>query len=522
MSGRRLSLSTLGSVPASMRPPFDPASIGVGIVHLGIGAFHRAHQATFTQDALAVVPGDWGICGVTQRSGTVQRQLSPQDGLYSLLERSGRATRASVVGAVREVLDGSADPAAVVERIASPEVHVVTLTVTEKGYRRDPATGSLNWEDHEVRADLAGRDPRTPVGQLVAGIRARRRRGAGGLTVVSCDNLPDNGAVLGHLVSDLAERGDDGPETLDWIGSNVRFPSTMVDRIVPATTDTDRAEASGLLGVADEATVVGEAFRQWVVEDDFAGPRPGWEHAGVLLVDDARPWERAKVRLLNGSHSTLAYLGQLAGCGLVADALARPGFEAVVRRLMSDDVEPTLGPLPGLDLGGYEEQLLARFANRALRHRCAQIAADGSQKLPLRLVGTVVDRRRQGGEPLAALLGIAAWMRCAVDRCDDRGAPLALDDPLADAIAERTSRAAGPGGVVDALLGWTAMFPPGVADDRFVADTLAELLTHLRRDGAEATARHVTASPRRPAGPGSPGAPGPTPRGRPNLRKEPH
>ncbi len=491
MTRERLSLANLGSVPASMRPKVDPRSIGVGIVHLGIGAFHRAHQASFTEDALAATPGNWGICGVTQRSGAVAAQLLPQDGLYSISERTDAGTRASVVGVVREVVDGSADPAEVVRRIASPEVHLVTLTVTEKGYRRDPRTGTLRWEDPEVEADLAGRDPRSAVGQLVAGIRARRHRGSGPLTVVSCDNLADNGRVLGRLVTDLAERGEDGSATAGWIEDHVRFPSTMVDRIVPATTDADRAAAAGLLGVADHAAVVTEAFRQWVVEDDFAGPRPAWEAAGVLLVGDARPWELAKVRLLNGSHSTLAYLGQLAGSSLVADAIRRPGFEGVVRRLMTVDVEPTLAPLPGLDLAAYEEQLLERFMNRALPHRTAQIAADGSQKLPQRLVGTVSDRRRQGGEPLAALLGIAAWMRFVVDRRDEQGNPLPVDDPLSGAIAERTSETSVAGAVVESLLDWPAVFPPGIAEDHFVRDTLAELLDRLRRNGAEATARHV-------------------------------
>lgn len=276
MSGRRLSLSTLASVPASIRPPFDPASIGVGIVHLGIGAFHRAHQAAFTQDALAAAPGDWGICGVTQRSGTVYRQLAPQDGLYTLLERSDRGTRASVVGVVREVLDGSADPAAVVERIASPEVHVVTLTVTEKGYRLRPGTSGLDLDDPALRGDLEvlsaramGPGPgdevlRTPIGQLLHGVWWRVQAGGPPLTVLSCDNLRDNGGLVRRLLEEGAGALADpvGGRLSAWMSEGLATPSTMVDRMVPKAGPAEEAAARTRLGLLDLAPVLTEIKRE--------------------------------------------------------------------------------------------------------------------------------------------------------------------------------------------------------------------------------------------------------------------
>ncbi|MBO0826281.1 MAG: mannitol dehydrogenase family protein, partial [Streptosporangiales bacterium] len=313
MSVPRLSLRTLDRVPLDARPRVDPPARRVGVVHLGVGAFHRAHQAVYTEDA-----GDWGICGVTQRSARVARRLLPQDGLYAVLTKGPGAGDARVVGAVREVLVGPDDPASVVARIADPAVRVVTLTVTEKGYRRDPATGRLRRDDPEVAADLAGRTPRTVVGQLVAGLDARRCTDAGPLTVVCCDNLPSNGPALRALVGDYV--GDDGLAA--WIAGSVRFPATMVDRIVPATTDADRAEVTRLLGVVDDGAVVAEPFSQWVIEDDFAADRPAWEKAGAVLTADVAPYETVKLRMLNGAHSTLAYLGALAGHEHIADAVA--------------------------------------------------------------------------------------------------------------------------------------------------------------------------------------------------------
>jgi fructuronate reductase len=488
----RLSLRTLPALPDAVKPRFDPDALGPGIVHLGIGAFHRAHQAVFTDDAIAAAGGDWGICGVTQRSRAVLDQLAPQDGLYTVAARDGDGERLRVVGSVRELMWAQADPEALVRRIAAPATKVITLTVTEKGYHHDPATNRLRLDSPEVAADLAHLGPRTVVGQLARGLERRRREGGAPLTVVCCDNLPDNGHVVGGLVREFAARLDDADALLAWIGERVRFPSTMVDRITPATTDADRAGVAAALGVDDHGVVVTEPFSQWVIEDDFAAGRPAWEQAGAILTHDVRPYEQIKLRLLNGSHSTIAYLAALADYELVADAVSPAApFLGVAQRLMTDDVAPTLDVPDGFDLGAYESELLERFANPALRHRTVQIAMDGSQKLPQRLLGTVRDRRRAGAEPALAALGVAAWMRFVSARRSDGGRELPVDDPLADVIAERVRDRSEPGAIVDALLSMRDVFDEELAGDVGFRDLLTDSLTMLTRDGAEQTARRV-------------------------------
>ena len=320
----RLALDTLDGLPAEVRRPAAVVLDGrAGVVHLGIGAFHRAHQAVFTEDAMAAAgSGEWGIVGVTQRSPTVRDDLAPQDGLYTLLERGAAARPPRVIGAVREVLFAGDAPDAVVARLADPAVRVVTLTVSEKGYRRR-SDGHLDVDDPVVAADLAGEGPRSVVGQLGHGLLARARADAGPLSVVCCDNIVANGTVLRAVVEDFAAALPAAPrrELQSWLASSVRFPSTMVDRIVPATTQADRDDVRRQLGVEDRAVVVAEPFAQWVVEDDFAAARPAWELAGATITGDVAGWERTKLRVLNASHSLIGYLGSLRGHQTVAEAL---------------------------------------------------------------------------------------------------------------------------------------------------------------------------------------------------------
>lgn len=489
----RLSLATIDAVPVALRPPTDPRELGVGIVHLGIGAFHRAHVAAFTEDAIVAGGGDWGICGVTERSAAVVEQLAPQDGLYVLAERGAGDEHLRVLGVVRELRFARADPAGLLARIADPAVHVITLTVTEKGYRHEPSSGRLRLDDAGITADLAGDGPFTVAGQLALGLDARRRADGAPITLVCCDNLPDNGRLLAGLVRDFAEQLPQSGALLAWIEESVRFPSTMVDRITPPTTAADRAAIARALGVEDRGAVITEPFRQWVIEDEFAAPRPAWERAGAMMTDDVRPYERIKLRLLNGSHSTVAYLGALADEELVSDAVG-PGmpFAAVLRALMERDVEPTLVAPAGFDLAAYEAEVLERFANPALRHRTLQIAMDGSQKLPQRLLDTVRDRRRAGAEPVFAALGVAAWMRFVSARRSDGGRELTVDDPLADLIGARLGSREEPAAVVDVLLSIREIFDRELAADAELRALLVELLGRLARDGAQRTAEHVS------------------------------
>lgn len=430
----------------------------VRILHLGPGAFHRAHQAVFTEDA----GGDWGVCGVTQRSPAVVDQLRPQDCLFTVLERSRTATSCRVVGTIRDVLFARAEPERLRARFTDPEVRIVSLTVTEKGYHPDSGV----------------------ITQLVDGLAARRAMSGAPVTVLSCDNLTGNGNVVRSRVLDVCARLPRGDALAAWIADHVRFPSTMVDRIVPATTDADRAEVRAALGVADEAAVVGEPFRQWVIEDDFAAGRPAWEAVGAQLTTDVAPYEAVKLRMLNGTHSLLAYRGALAGYDTIAEAVADPALADEAAKLMEHDVLPTLTVPDDVDITAYREQVLERFANPALRHRTTQVAMDGSQKLPLRLLGTIRDRLAVGAMPVRAVRAVAAWMVYVAVGADRHGRPLPLDDPLAERLRAAVGGADEPRVIVDGLLSVGEVFgedlPDHAALRAALVESVAELLVGLR------------------------------------------
>jgi len=466
----RLSRATLvgalagaGDRPDVTGPPVEPARTGV--VHLGLGAFHRAHQAVLTEDAAAATGDDrWGVLGVTQRSARVVEQLTPQDGLYGVLTLDRERTDLRVVGTLRDAVFPGTGTARVLAQVASPDTHVVTLTVTEKGYRLRP-DGRADLSDEDVRADLAAlrdRDDapaRSATGLLVRALDRRRRADAGPLTVVCCDNLTGNGRVLAAVVDDLlTAAGDD--DLRAWVQAAVRFPSTMVDRIVPATTPEHHAHAERLLGLRDEALVVGEPYTQWVLEDAFAGPRPAWERAGATLTADVAPYERAKLRLLNATHSLLAYAGALRGHATIADAVADDELRGWAVAFTDTDVLPTLRAPDGTDLVAYRDTVLHRFANPATGHTTVQVATDGSAKLPQRLLTTVRDRLAAGAVPEHAALVVAAW--AAYVRAASSGTLVVagrrvpLDDPLADVLAAAV--AGPPARLADRLLAVEPVF----------------------------------------------------------------
>lgn len=476
----------------------DPSARDVGIVHLGVGAFHRAHQAAFTEDAVEACGGDWGICGVTQRSRAVLDQIGPQDGLYTILTRAPDGAAARVIGVVREVLFAGSDVDRVLRRIADSAVRVITLTVTEKGYRHDPSTGRLHREDAGTRADLAGAPPQTVVGQLVRGLQERMHNDAGPIAVLCCDNLSENGRMLANLVTHFVEMqpAADANGTLSWIEEQVRFPSSVVDRIVPAATAEDRAAVRRMIGLHDEGAVVTEPFRQWVIEDSFPGGRPRWEAAGALLTADLGPYELLKLRMLNGAHSALAYLGALAGCETISDTVAHDAFGTVAQQLMRMDVRPTLNVPADLDVSAYERQLLERFANPALRHRTVQVAMDGSQKLPQRLLPTLRARRAAGAEPRWVALAVAAWMRWVWTERTDVGALRVLDDPLAPALRQAVAGADSAADVVTRLLAVSAVFGDDLRDDPQSVRLLTDALQRLTADGALAAAQALVAESR--------------------------
>jgi fructuronate reductase len=436
---QRLSEATLSLLPASVRKPVsrpDPR-----VVHLGIGAFHRAHQAVVFDDL------GWGVTGASLRSPAVCETMAPQDGLYSLVV--GDEVR--VIGAVREVL---LDTPALVARIAAPATRLVTLTVTEKGY--------------------------LPGSRAIAILAEALARRADGITILSCDNLPRNGAVLREAV--LAAAG----EAAGWIADHCAFPQTMVDRIVPATEKADILALAARIGLEDRAMVKTEAFTQWVIEDRFAaGERPDFAAAGAQVTTDISLWEEAKLRLLNGAHSGIAYLGGLAGIAFVHEVVALPGARRFVEALW-DEAEATLTPPPALDVAAYRTALMARFADPGLRHRNVQIAMDGSQKLPQRLLAGIAVRLARGQGIDALALAVAAWMRWQEGRTD-AGTSFTVDDPLAAETARRLAGLNDPAERTRALAGIQAIFPPALAaDPRFI-----EAVTRQLRRLSELGAREV-------------------------------
>ncbi len=374
-------------------------------------------------------------------------------------------------------------PAAVVAAMASPDVHIVSLTVTEKGYRLDPASGGLLTDDPDVAADLADLSkPRTAPGFLVAALAERRRNGVPPFTVVSCDNLPHNGVRVRSAVLAMAEAHD--PALAAWIASEGSFPQTMVDRIVPATTPEDIDALSTRLGARDEGMVKTEPFTQWVVENAFAGPRPDFAALGVQLTDAVAPWEDAKLRLLNGAHSSIAYLGGLAGHAFVHEVVAIPAFRAFVERLW-DEAETTLNPPPGLDVPAYRADLMARFSNPSLQHRTRQIAMDGSQKLPQRLLATIAARLEKGQSIDALATGVAGWIRWQ-SGVTEAGERFTVDDPMATRIAETLAGVEGAEARVRAVCGQSEVVAPALASDPRFIDAVARALEGITTDGAEA------------------------------------
>lgn len=437
---------------------YDRAAQQDGIVHFGIGAFHRAHQAWYTDLAMDGGERDWMIAGVSLRSARVAEQLNPQGGLYTLTERGEGGETTRVIGSVREVLHAPTTGAGIASRLAAQATRIVMLTITEKGYCR-AADGSL---------DLALAGEGSVYRHLADAFRQRRAAGLAGLTLLSCDNLADNGRQFERLTGEYLAAND--PDLLPWFETECACPNSMVDRIVPATTAADLDALQARLGLRDEGAVFTEPFSQWVIEDRFATPRPGWEKAGAQLVADVAPYETAKLRMLNGAHSALAYLGLERGHAFVHQAIADPDLRPLVEQLMRREAAASFTSAPGQDLDAYADDLLARFANPALDHRLAQIAMDGSQKLPQRWLASLAAHQMRGETCEATLTALAAWLRHV------RGGPL-VNDPLAGELAAAW-RTHGAHGIIPALFGpeapMASAWRPGATDRAFLEQKIAQ------------------------------------------------
>jgi fructuronate reductase len=479
--------------PDVRRPAFDRRTSGLGIVHLGVGAFMRSHIAEYTDDALEAGRGDWTIAGVSLRKPDVRDRLAPQDCLYILGCRNGTGERRRLIGSLRSMYVAPENPEEVTSLLADERVRVVTLTVTEKGYCLDPDSGELAVDHPDIRHDLENIDrPRSTIGYIAAALQMRMKNSVLPPTIVSCDNLPSNGSRLRSAVLGFARERSTALES--WIADSVLFPETMVDRIVPAVTGADVSLNTEACGLRDEAYVKTEPFRQWVIENAFSNGRPPWDAGGALFVADVAPFEAAKLRLLNGPHSAIAYLGYLAGFNFVHEAMGDPDFSTFISRLMTHDISPVTPEPEGMDHETYIEELLQRFANSALEHRTWQIAMDGSQKLPQRILSTVRAQLAQGGAVASLGLVVAAWMRYALGR-DEQGEQIEVSDPLADRFAAiAAEKHASPAAIADRFLQIREIFGNDLPQERRFGSTVAESLRQLFEYGALETVRRFVRS----------------------------
>ncbi|AGR58714.1 TPA: mannitol dehydrogenase family protein [Salmonella bongori] len=462
-------------------PSYDRSHLVTRIVHLGFGAFHRAHQGVYTDILAAEHNSDWGYCEVNLIGGEQQiADLKQQDNLYTVAEMSADAWTARVVGVVKSALHAQVDGLeTLLAAMCEPQVAIVSLTITEKGYCHSPATGQLMLDHPAIAADLQNpHQPKSAPGVVVEALARRKAAGLPAFTVMSCDNMPENGHVMRNVVLAYAQAVD--AELAKWIEQNVTFPSTMVDRIVPAVTPETLDKIEQLTGVRDPAGVACEPFRQWVIEDNFVAGRPAWEKAGAELVADVLPFEEMKLRMLNGSHSFLAYLGYLAGYQHINDCMGDENYRRAARALMLQEQAPTL-KVKGVDLVRYADQLIERYSNPALRHRTWQIAMDGSQKLPQRMLDSVRWHLANHSDFDLLALGVAGWMRY-VGGVDEQGKVIDVSDPLLPVIQRAVANSEEGASRVEALLGITEIFstdlPQSVLFTQKVKTAYDKLLTY--------------------------------------------
>ncbi|WP_460136895.1 mannitol dehydrogenase family protein [Pseudomonas sp. S1_E04] len=485
-------------MPIVNRVPSSGAIREIGIVHLGLGAFHRAHQAVYLQHHLnRHGESDWGLCSANLRSNrTLVDQLREQDGCYHVAEyRDREQVTLREIGVLRQALyvgEGGHELEQLLQRMAAAQTRIVTLTITEKGYCLNPATGQLRTEDPAIVHDIAHpHAPRTAPGILLEALRRRRAAGIPAFTVLCCDNMPDNGQRTRQAVSALAAVQDEG--LAQWVNEHVAFPGSMVDRIVPAMNGESFTRLEQQLGCHDRAAVVCERFSQWVIEDHFPLGRPDWEVEGVQMVEDVRPFETMKLRMLNGSHSLLAYVGLLVGHDSVFDAINDADLAHFIERYMAEEAAPTLAMPAGIDLALYAQELKARFANDSLQHRLRQIAMDGSQKLPQRWLLGARQLLDEGRDLSCTALGIAAWIHyCTQPQAD--GSAQAIDDPLSATFAGLADRFEGAA-LVDAFLGLDEVFPAVLSDRAVFREAVQRAYAALARDGM-ASLLHNRAAPK--------------------------
>lgn len=473
---------------ATSAPLVSPT--GAGILHLGLGSFHRAHQAVYTAAALRASGGDWGIVGVASRSRAIVEAMHAQDLLYTVATIAPGKTSLTIPGAHTDAFVGGDQPERVVAQIADPRIRIVTLTITENGYSYSPATQHLDLDDRTVRADLRGGAPTSAIGQLARGIQARAAAGGAPISILSCDNLAANGAHTEKLVREflLELPGSEGADALAFLDHAVSFPSSMVDRIVPSTTPELRTRVSSLLGARDDVPVPAEPFTMWAIEDRFAGGRPAWEAGGAVFTDEVGRYEQMKVRLLNGTHSLIAYLGALSGAETIPAAVAIDGIESAARAVLRNEYEPSIEVPTGVDIRAYESELFARWGNNGLGHRTSQVGTDGSVKLGQRIPEPALLALRGGEMPHLIALTVAGYLSCIapLPGFDPGADAAAMTDPARERLAELAASARGGRDLAERVIGGLCLFGEELgAQDSFIA-RVGELIDIIRRAGAGA------------------------------------
>jgi mannitol 2-dehydrogenase len=466
-------------------PAYDRSRLAAGVVHVGVGGFHRAHQAMF-HDRLMSDEGalEWGICGVGARpeDAGMKEAMDAQDCLYTLVEKdSDGGADARVIGSIARYVYAPDERETAIEAMADPDVRIISLTITEGGYNVDPDTHEFDADDPDVARDLDHpEEPTTVFGLVVEALRRRRERDLDPVTVMSCDNLPGNGVQARAAFTSFARLRD--PALGEWVESCVAFPNSMVDRITPATTDEDRAEVSARFGVDDRWPVLCEPFVQWVLEDSFAAGRPPYERVGVQLVDDVEPYELMKLRLLNAGHQLLAYFGQLCGYHFVHEAAQDPSLRALLLGYLTEEAAPTLPEVPGVDLGDYNDSLLERFSNPHVPDTLARLAAYGSDRIPKFMVPVIRAQLNSTGKVQRSAAVVASWARYA-EGVDEQGEPIEIVDNRADALTEAARRGREH---PEAFIEQRDLFGDLADDPRFVGP-FREALESLRERGAKAT-----------------------------------
>ncbi|EPJ2545450.1 fructuronate reductase [Escherichia albertii] len=470
------------------RPSWDHSRLESRIVHLGCGAFHRAHQALYTHHLLESTDSDWGICEVNLMPGNDRvliENLKKQQLLYTVAEKGAESTELKIIGSMKEALHPEIDGCeGILNAMARPQTAIVSLTVTEKGYCTDAASGQLDLNNPLIKHDLENpTTPKSAIGYIVEALRLRREKGLKAFTVMSCDNVRENGHVAKVAVLGLAQARD--PQLAAWIEENVTFPCTMVDRIVPAATPETLQEIADQLGVYDPCAIACEPFRQWVIEDNFVNGRPDWDKVGAQFVADVVPFEMMKLRMLNGSHSFLAYLGYLGGYETIADTMTNEDYRKAAFALMMQEQAPTLSMPEGTDLNAYATLLIERFSNPSLRHRTWQIAMDGSQKLPQRLLDPVRLHLKNGGSWRHLALGVAGWMRYT-QGVDEQGNAIDVVDPMLAEFQKINAQYQGAERV-KALLGLSGIFADDLPQNADFVGAVTTAYQQLSERGARAS-----------------------------------